>query len=137
MRILNSLLSIILLFSTSLACYAGVQVGTTRIIYAEGKKEASVSLDNLDSTPYLIKSWIENNNNAGTHFLVTPPSFVWKGNKKMLSGSLSLMAFCLPIVSHFSFLIRPQSRPVRQMPIVIRCKLQFVPDLSSFSARKD
>ncbi|RYI33323.1 long polar fimbrial chaperone LpfB, partial [Klebsiella pneumoniae] len=29
MRILNSLLSIILLFSTSLACYAGVQVGTT------------------------------------------------------------------------------------------------------------
>ncbi len=25
-------------FSTSLACYAGVQVGTTRIIYAEGKK---------------------------------------------------------------------------------------------------
>lgn len=82
MRILNSLLSIILLFSTSLACYAGVQVGTTRIIYAEGKKEASVSLDNLDSTPYLIKSWIENNNNAGTHFLVTPPLFRLEGKQK-------------------------------------------------------
>ncbi|MBK3268212.1 molecular chaperone [Klebsiella pneumoniae] len=82
MRILNSLLSIILLFSTSLACYAGVRVGTTRIIYAEGKKEASVSLDNLDSTPYLIKSWIENNNNAGTHFLVTPPLFRLEGKQK-------------------------------------------------------
>ncbi|HBY8259309.1 TPA: molecular chaperone, partial [Klebsiella pneumoniae] len=57
MRILNSLLSIILLLSASFACYAGVQVGTTRIIYAEGKKEVSVSLDNQDITPYLIKSW--------------------------------------------------------------------------------
>ncbi|MCS5794895.1 fimbria/pilus periplasmic chaperone [Klebsiella pneumoniae subsp. pneumoniae] len=82
MRILNSLLSIILLLSASFACYAGVQVGTTRIIYAEGKKEVSVSLDNQDITPYLIKSWIENDKNVGTHFLLTPPLFRLEGKQK-------------------------------------------------------
>ncbi|HBX7622941.1 fimbrial biogenesis chaperone [Klebsiella pneumoniae] len=82
MRILNSLLSIILLLSASFACYAGVQVGTTRIIYAEGKKEVSVSLDNQDITPYLIKSWIENDKNVGTHFLLTPPLSRLEGKQK-------------------------------------------------------
>lgn len=115
MRILNSLLSIILLFSTSLACYAGVQVGTTRIIYAEGKKEASVSLDNLDSTPYLIKSWIENNNNAGTHFLVTPPLFRLEGKQKNVVRIFKLDG------------VLPADRNTLQIAVRTRLKLIFRP----------
>ena len=49
---------------------------------SEGKKEVSVSLDNQDITPYLIKSWIENDKNVGTHFLLTPPLFRLEGKQK-------------------------------------------------------
>lgn len=136
MRILNSLLSIILLLSASFACYAGVQVGTTRIIYAEGKKEVSVSLDNQDITPYLIKSWIENDKNVGTHFLLTPPLFRLEGKQKNVVRILSLTVSYQPTESHFSFLIQPQFLLVQQRPIVIHYKLRFVPNLNSFFVRK-
>jgi len=82
MRLLSQLSIILPLVLLSTFASAGVQVGTTRIIFIEGKKEASVSLDNQDSTPYLIKSWAENDKIAGSHFMVTPPLFRLEGNQK-------------------------------------------------------
>jgi len=82
MRLTYSLSVFLSIFLFSSLASAGVQVGTTRIIYAEGKKEASVSLDNQDNTPYLIKSWIENDKTAGSHFLVTPPLFRLEAKQK-------------------------------------------------------
>lgn len=36
-------------------------MGGTRVIYEEGKREASISVTNADSsTPYLVQSWVEN-----------------------------------------------------------------------------
>lgn len=70
-----------LVLSTCTA-YAGTQIGATRVIYTEGKKEASVNITNKDASPYLIKSWIENSNLSGSHFIVTPPLFRMDGNQK-------------------------------------------------------
>jgi len=66
-----------LMLSTSVQ--AGVIVGGTRVIYQEGKREASISVTNEDShTPYLIQSWVENYSKADKSrvpFIVTPPLF--------------------------------------------------------------
>uniref|UniRef100_UPI000649D33F fimbrial biogenesis chaperone n=1 Tax=Enterobacter chengduensis TaxID=2494701 RepID=UPI000649D33F len=39
--------------------FAGVIIGGTRVIFDGGKKEASISINNADSVPYLIQSWVE------------------------------------------------------------------------------
>lgn len=72
----------LILALTTCSAYAGTQIGATRVIYSEGKKETSVSITNKDSSPYLIKSWIENADISGTHFMVTPPLFRMDGQQK-------------------------------------------------------
>ncbi|MGK3142211.1 fimbrial biogenesis chaperone [Pantoea sp. C2G6] len=73
---LISLLSAAML---SVTAHAGIVMGGTRIIFVEGKKEASLSVTNQDKNiPYLVESWIENfdqNNHARVPFIVTPPLF--------------------------------------------------------------
>ncbi len=58
---------------------AGVVVGGTRVVYDAGKKEASISVRNPDtSRPYLIQSWIDNAREGDTTrvpFIITPPLF--------------------------------------------------------------
>ncbi|MEX0398736.1 molecular chaperone, partial [Providencia rettgeri] len=36
---------------------AGVKIGGTRVIYNEGNKDVSISVENPDKIPYLIQSW--------------------------------------------------------------------------------
>ncbi|MGQ9450187.1 MULTISPECIES: fimbrial biogenesis chaperone [Leclercia] len=72
----------LILALTTCSAYAGTQIGATRVIYSEGKKETSVSITNKDASPYLIKSWIENYDISGTHFMVTPPLFRMDGQQK-------------------------------------------------------
>ena len=54
-------------------------MGGTRVIYEEGKREASMSVTNADSaTPYLVQSWVENfspTDKSQPPFIVTPPLF--------------------------------------------------------------
>lgn len=61
------------------AAQAGIVVGGTRVIYQEGKREASISVTNADkTTPYLVQSWVENfneNDKNQVPFIVTPPLF--------------------------------------------------------------
>lgn len=55
---------------------AGVIVGGTRVIYPEGSKDVSISVENKDETPYLIQSWIENaKGDEQSDFIITPPLF--------------------------------------------------------------
>ena len=56
---------------------AGVIIGGTRIIFDGAKKESSISVNNPDTTPYLIQSWIdERDGGAGkTPFIITPPLY--------------------------------------------------------------
>lgn len=62
----------------SMAAHAGVVMGGTRVIFSEGKKEASISVTNQEKNiPYLIESWVENfdQSKARVPFIVTPPLF--------------------------------------------------------------
>ena len=61
----------------------GVTIGGTRLIFDGGKKEASLSVSNSDTGPYLIQSWVEPNNNdpARPPFIITPPLFRLDGNQ--------------------------------------------------------
>lgn len=54
-------------------------MGGTRVIYQEGKREAAISVTNMDShIPYLVQSWAENisaDDKRPVPFVVTPPLF--------------------------------------------------------------
>lgn len=80
---LSSLLLAALLAATGVS-HAGVIVGGTRVIYDGDKKEAGISIENPDASPYLVQSWIENEAGQSdkSHFIVTPPLFRLDGNQK-------------------------------------------------------
>ena len=62
----------------SIAAQAGIVMGGTRVVFQEGKKEATLTVTNEDKdTPYLVQSWVENSDNSKTPvpFIVTPPLF--------------------------------------------------------------
>ncbi len=59
---------------------AGVNVGSTRVIYQSKEKEANLSLSNSgeDGVPYLVQSWVspyENRDESADEFIITPPLF--------------------------------------------------------------
>lgn len=77
---LKKIRTIVLLSASllSITAQAGIVMGGTRVIFQEGKKEATLTVTNQDKqTPYLVQSWIENSNNskAAVPFIVTPPLF--------------------------------------------------------------
>ncbi len=78
--------NLLIVFASLLWCIsaeAGIVLGGTRVIYDEGKKEVSISIENKGKEPYLIQSWIENANaSKSNHFLITPPLFRIDGDKK-------------------------------------------------------
>lgn len=67
------------LFLLSATAHAGIVMGGTRVIYEEGKREASISVTNADNAvPYLVQSWVENysaTDKSQPPFIVTPPLF--------------------------------------------------------------
>lgn len=73
---------IILLFASTV--HAGVVIGGTRVILNGEKKETSISVENPDKEPYLIQSWLENQQSGVDKiaFIVTPPLFRLDGNQE-------------------------------------------------------
>ncbi|HEC0404279.1 TPA: molecular chaperone [Klebsiella aerogenes] len=67
----------VLIISGTLYANAGVIIGGTRVIFDGKKKEASISVNNPDNTPYLIQSWIETQSgkNEKPPFIITPPLY--------------------------------------------------------------
>lgn len=59
------------------AANAGVVIGGTRVIYDGNKKESSISVNNPDTMPYLIQSWVETLNGGAEKapFIITPPLY--------------------------------------------------------------
>ncbi len=72
---------LLLFFSTA---QAGVVVGGTRVIFNGEKKEASISVDNPDNEPYLIQSWLDNQQSGVDKiaFIITPPLFRLDGHQE-------------------------------------------------------
>lgn len=77
------LVTLLLLFYTFSAS-AGVSIGGSRLIYEGNKKEESISVTNMDKSPYLIQSWIEDENgtNGNSSFIITPPLFRLDGEQQ-------------------------------------------------------
>lgn len=65
---------------------AGVVVGGTRVIYDGNKNEASVAVNNPDSTPYLIQSWVDTQDKKSSAvkapFIITPPLYRLESGQK-------------------------------------------------------
>ncbi|MBT1713640.1 fimbria/pilus periplasmic chaperone [Enterobacter dykesii] len=81
-----------LILSAISTAQAGVVVGGTRVIYDASKKEATLSVKNPDSVPYLIQSWIENPDKspAKVPFIITPPLYrLDQGQKNVMRIVLS------------------------------------------------
>lgn len=70
-------LAILALVSVMSAAKAGVIIGGTRVIYDGNKKESSLSVNNPDSVPYLIQSWVESPDGGAEKapFIITPPLY--------------------------------------------------------------
>lgn len=70
------IISAVIAVTTSVA-NAGVIIGGTRVVYDGSKKESSLSVNNPDTTPYLIQSWIEASGNGAEKapFIITPPLY--------------------------------------------------------------
>lgn len=96
MHFISKTLLIAVILSASFShAYAGVIIGGTRVIFDGGKKEASISINNVDSVPYLIQSWVEmpEGNANKAPFIVTPPLYRLDGGQQnieriLFSGSL-------------------------------------------------
>lgn len=73
----KSLIACALLSAGVSAANAGVVIGGTRVIYDGNKKESSISVNNPDTTPYLIQSWVETQNGGAEKapFIITPPLY--------------------------------------------------------------
>lgn len=73
----KSLIALTIMSAGFTAANAGVVIGGTRVIYDGNKKEATLSLNNPDNTPYLIQSWIETLNGGAEKapFVITPPLY--------------------------------------------------------------
>ncbi|WBM72577.1 molecular chaperone [Buttiauxella sp. WJP83] len=73
----KTLIALVIINSGVCAANAGVIIGGTRVIYDGNKKEASISVNNPDSTAYLIQSWIETQNGGAEKapFVITPPLY--------------------------------------------------------------
>lgn len=73
----KSLIACALLSAGVSAANAGVVIGGTRVIYDGNKKESSISVNNPDSTPYLIQSWVETQSGGAEKapFIITPPLY--------------------------------------------------------------
>ena len=78
MNFLSKTLIACVAFSAGItAANAGVIIGGTRVIYDGNKKESSISVNNPDTTPYLIQSWVETPNGGAEKapFIITPPLY--------------------------------------------------------------
>lgn len=66
------------------ACFAGgISLNATRVIYQQGQKEASLTVQNHSQKDvFLVQSWIDDiNGNKKTPFIITPPLFQMQPNK--------------------------------------------------------
>ncbi|WP_309600872.1 molecular chaperone [Serratia sp. AKBS12] len=59
-------------------------LGGTRVIYDAGKKESNINVKNPTKTPFLVQSWVKNDEHTGAKapFIVTPPLFRLDGKKE-------------------------------------------------------
>ncbi|WP_158784094.1 molecular chaperone [Pantoea sp. BAV 3049] len=84
MRIPALFLAICSLLLPVVASAGGVGLGTTRLVYHAGDKQASLDIRNTHTTsPFLIQTWLDNSAGTKTQdFVVVPPLSVLRPNNE-------------------------------------------------------
>lgn len=94
---------------------AGVNVGTTRVVYQGQDKEASLSVSNTDeSSPYLVQSWVsayEDRNQSADEFIITPPLFRLDAQSQNILRIIATDVKQLPPDKESLFLINVKAIP--------------------------
>jgi len=74
-------------FCVAINAAASVQVGGTRVVYDGARREASISVKNNESFPYVVQSWMDNGdeqNGRDVPFFIVPPVFRLDAGKESL-----------------------------------------------------
>ncbi|MEM8240178.1 fimbria/pilus periplasmic chaperone, partial [Morganella morganii subsp. sibonii] len=70
------LIIIMIFISLSQFSYAGILLGSTRVVIENGRNEGSVNVHNREDNNYLIQSWVLDKSEVPTDDIaLTPPLF--------------------------------------------------------------
>lgn len=73
----------IFIISSAVNAEGGISLGATRVIYPAEAKQTSLAVNNSDKNPFLINSWVENEQGQRVKtFAITPPLFVSEPNSE-------------------------------------------------------
>lgn len=97
---------------------AGVNVGSTRVVYQSKEKEANLSLSNSgdDGVPYLVQSWVsqfDNRDQSADEFIITPPLFRLDANGQNILRIIATNAQNLPSDKESLFLLNVKAIPAK------------------------
>lgn len=134
-KTLLALFTLVALTAVNFNASAALVVGGTRIIYDGSKKEASLSVRNPDTTPYLVQSSIDTL--AGgvnkAPFVVTPPLYRLDGGKEnlmriILTGNQPQDKESMYWLHVKGIPSSPRDKNTLQIAIAITIKLIYRPD---------
>jgi fimbrial chaperone protein len=116
------------------SAHAGIVVGATRVIYQEPAREASVSIKDVDTEPFVVQAWIDT---GKTHdkapFFITPPlSRLDPGKQNMLRVMRTSQSVPTDRESMFGLNVKeipatPREKNVLQIAVHTRIKLFYRP----------
>ena len=97
---------------------AGVNVGSTRVVYQSKAKEANLVLSNSgdDGVPYLVQSWVspfDNRDASADEFIVTPPLFRLDAKGQNILRVIATNAQNLPSDKESLFLLNVKAIPAK------------------------
>ena len=104
------------------------------VSFSMGQKEASISINNPDATPYLIQSWIDlpEGNSGKAPFIITPPLYRLDGGQNV---ERIVMAGALPQQQESLFWLNIKAIPsaskqtnALQIAVKTRIKLIYRPE---------
>jgi P pilus assembly chaperone PapD len=95
---------------------AGVNVGSTRVVYQSKEKEANLSISNSgeDGVPYLVQSWVspfDNRDESADEFIITPPLFRLDAQSQNILRIIATNAQNLPTDKESLFLLNVKAIP--------------------------
>ncbi|WP_339496269.1 fimbrial biogenesis chaperone [Pseudomonas sp. RA_105y_Pfl2_P56] len=94
---------------------AGVNVGTTRVVYQGQEKEANLSIANTDEeSPYLVQSWVstyDDRDRSADEFIVTPPLFRLDAKSQNILRIIATNAESLPTDKESLFFLNVKAIP--------------------------
>lgn len=95
---------------------AGVNVGSTRVVYQSKEKEANLSLSNSgeDGVPYLVQSWVspyDNRDESADEFIITPPLFRLDAKSQNILRIIATNGQNLPTDKESLFLLNVKAIP--------------------------